>query len=138
MAKASSPIRLQADLMQTAMLTGKRYHRSTAEQIEYWADIGKQVADTLDPDTLLLVSSGLARIRIEPVTSKPVNPGKVFQALEYERNTGTLSQSVTGSVVCYQVSESHPGYLEQVDEQGKATIGQFKAGEFIALADKKR
>ncbi|MCK5666750.1 MAG: hypothetical protein KAI17_24840, partial [Thiotrichaceae bacterium] len=39
MAKALSPVRLQDDLMKAAKLTGDRFHRSTAEQIEYWADI---------------------------------------------------------------------------------------------------
>ncbi len=35
MAKAASPVRLQEDLMQIAEITTRRYHRSTAEQIEY-------------------------------------------------------------------------------------------------------
>ncbi len=39
MAKSASPIRLQEDLMQAAALTGERFHRSTAEQIEYWAEM---------------------------------------------------------------------------------------------------
>jgi hypothetical protein len=49
MAKAASPIRLQKELMQAAELTAKRFHRSTAEQIEYWADLGRSVSSTLDP-----------------------------------------------------------------------------------------
>ncbi|MCF6202823.1 MAG: ParD-like family protein [Methylococcaceae bacterium] len=62
MAKSASPIRLQADLMQAAEITAKRYHRSTAEQIEYWADLGRTVASTLDPDVLLSVAAGLTVI----------------------------------------------------------------------------
>ncbi len=135
MAKAASPIRLQADLMRTATLAGKRFHRSTAEQIEYWADLGRQVAAILDPDTLLSVSSGLARIKIEPVVADPVNPDKVFQSLEQERKAGTLSQSVTQSVIRYQVSESHPGYLEQINQHAEVTTGKFENGEFIELTD---
>lgn len=135
MAKAASPLRLQADLMRTAALAGKRFHRSTAEQIEYWADLGRQVADTLDPDTLLSVSSGLARIRVEPVVGDPVSPDRVFQLLEQERVAGTLSQSVTQSTIRYQVSESHPGYLEQINQHGEITTGKFENGEFTVLAD---
>ncbi|MCB1936185.1 MAG: hypothetical protein KDF59_09600, partial [Nitrosomonas sp.] len=37
MAKSASPIRLQEELMKAAELTASRFHRSTAEQIEYWA-----------------------------------------------------------------------------------------------------
>jgi hypothetical protein len=44
MAKAASPIRLQEELMQAAESTAKRFHRSTAEQIEYWADLGRSVS----------------------------------------------------------------------------------------------
>ncbi len=67
MAKASSPIRLQADLMHAATVTGKRQHRSAAEQIEYWADLGRRLATVVNHDDFLSVASGLAKIKIEPV-----------------------------------------------------------------------
>lgn len=73
MAKATSPIRLQEDLMALAKLTASRFHRSTAEQIEYWAELGRSVASKLDPDVLLSISSGLATIKVEPVYSEPRN-----------------------------------------------------------------
>ncbi len=50
MAKSASPIRLQEDLMKLAAVTGKRPHRSTAEQIEYWAEMGRNVSAMLNPD----------------------------------------------------------------------------------------
>ncbi|WP_269617933.1 TA system antitoxin ParD family protein [Zhongshania sp. BJYM1] len=49
MAKAASPIRLQQDLMQAAESTAKRFHRSTAEQIEYWAELGRSVSSSINP-----------------------------------------------------------------------------------------
>ena len=55
MAKATSPIRLQAEFMHAAALPGKCYHRSTAVQIEYWADMGRLISSFIDPDTLLSV-----------------------------------------------------------------------------------
>ena len=58
MPKANSPIRLQAELMQAAALSGKRNHRSTAEQIEYWADMGRRVASFVDPDAFFLCNRG--------------------------------------------------------------------------------
>ncbi len=131
MAKAASPIRLQEDLMKAAALTGKRFHRSTAEQIEYWAEMGRNVSTVLDPDDLLSVSTGLAKIRIEPVHAEPVDASEVFQSLEVERAAGTLSQTVTSSLVKYQTSLSHPGYLEQIDLDGKVKIGKFQDGVFI-------
>jgi len=133
MAKSASPIRLQADLMQAAAVAGKRLHRSTAEQIEYWADMGRRIATVLGPDDLLSVASGLAKINIEPIYAKPVNPDEVFESLEEDRRTGSLYQITSNSTVRYQVSESHPGYLEQIKPDGEITTGQFDNGEFYPL-----
>jgi hypothetical protein len=133
MAKAASPIRLQEELMQAAELTAKRFHRSTAEQIEYWADLERSVSSTLDPDVLLSVLSGLTIIKTEPVISLPIDPDKVFEELENDRKAGTLLNTITNSAVKYQVSLEHPGYLEQINPNGNMTTGQFENGQFIAL-----
>jgi hypothetical protein len=135
MAKAASPIRLQKDIMQAAILAGKRNHRSTTEQIEYWAEMGRKVAAFLNPDDLLSVSAGLARIRLEPVFVEPIDAQEVFCELETERDNGSLSQTVTRSPVRYQVSPLHPGYLEQIGSNGERTTGTFENGEFIAVSE---
>jgi len=133
MAKSASPIRLQADLMQAAKVTGKRLHRSTAEQIEFWADMGRRVSAILDPDDLLSLASGLAKIKVEPVYGQPVNPENVFSTLEENRKSGALQQMVSSSATRYQISESHPGYLEQINQHGEVTTGKFDDGKFVAL-----
>lgn len=135
MAKAASPIRLQADLMQVAESTAKRFHRSTAEQIEYWADLGRSVSSVLDPDVLLSVRSGLTVIKTEAVLSSPIDPTTVFQALENDRQSGALPDTVTSSVIRYQSSMKYPKYLEKIDQDGNVTVGQFKNGQFVALVE---
>lgn len=132
MAKAASPIRLQEDLMQAAALAGERFHRSTAEQIEYWAEIGRNVAHILDPDDLLSVSAGLAKITVESVHGEPIDPAAVFQSLEVERNNGTLSQTVASGEK-YQISLKYPGNLEQIQPDGRIRTGKFQGGEFIEM-----
>ncbi len=62
--------------------------------------------------------------------TEPVDPGEVFQSLETERAAGTLSQTVTSSLVKYQASFSQPGYLEQLAPYGKIKIGTFYNGKF--------
>ena len=133
MGKALSPVRLQDDLMQAAKLTGERFHRSTAEQIEYWADIGRKVSKVLDPDTLLSISTGLTRVKVEPIYGKPIDPDDVFNRLDAQRQQGTLTQAVTSSAIKYQSSLVHPGYLERIDQQGNVSVGQFKNGEFVTV-----
>lgn len=135
MAKATSPVRLQDDLMQAAKLTGERFHRSTAEQIEYWADIGRKVSKVLDPDTLLSISTGLTQVKVEPIYGKPIDPDDVFNLLESQRQQGTLTQTVTSSTIKYQSSLDHPGYLERIDQQGNVSVGQFKNGEFVTVEE---
>jgi len=135
MAKSASPIRLQAELMQAAESTAKRYHRSTAEQVEYWADLGRSVASELNPDILLSVISGLTVIKTEAVFSAPIDAEAVFQSLESDRENGLLQKSITSNAVRYQASIDHLGYLEQIDSSGSIVIGQFKDGVFEALKD---
>ncbi len=133
MTKAASPVRLQHDLMQAASHAGERWHRSAAQQIEYWASIGRKVAKCVDPDRLLEVSAGLAQIKVEPIEVPPVNPDQVFAALERDRESGTLAASIPTASVRYQTSASHPGYLEQINADGQITVGQFSNGVFTPI-----
>ena len=135
MPKAASPIRLQAELMQSAKMAGHRQHRSTAEQIEYWAGVGRSLSKIIDQDTLLEISAGLVRLKIEPVTPVAVDPEEVFADLERDRKTGELAASVTTSSVRYQVSVSHPGNLEQMLPDGRVIVGQFHDGVFTPLPE---
>ncbi len=133
MAKAHSPVRLQADLMNAATTTGKLMHRSTAEQIEYWASVGRRVASQLTPDNIVALSSGLANIKVEPVTTDAIDPDAVFESLEYDRSSGNLANTISASEVKYQASKNHPGYLEKTDPSGHITVGQFSNGTFVPL-----
>lgn len=135
MAKSASPIRLQAELMQVAESTAKRFHRSTAEQIEYWADLGRSVSSSLDPDVLLSISSGLSTIKIEPVFSADIDASDVFNTLESDRDSGLLRESIVSNPVRYQASIKKTGYLEKVEQDGSITTGKFESGKFIAATD---
>jgi hypothetical protein len=134
MPKAASPVRLQQELMQAAALTGKRFHRSTAEQIEYWASLGQRVAAVLDPDVLLSIQAGLARVRVEPVVGRTLDPEAVFQGLEQQRRTSTLSGAVSSGRIRYQASSTHPGLLERLDPEGTITLGRFEQGRFVPMS----
>ena len=135
MPKATSPVRLQAKLMHAATMVGQRQHRSAAEQIEYWASIGRSVSKIINQDTLLEISSGLVRLKIEPVESAVIVPEEVFSDLERDRKTGRLADLVTTSSVRYQVSVHHPGQLEQILPDGRVIVGQFDDGVFTPLPE---
>ncbi|MDF1644046.1 MAG: hypothetical protein P1U80_07660 [Pseudomonadales bacterium] len=134
MAKAASPVRLQEELMQAATTAGQRMHRSAAEQVEYWASIGRSVARVVDPDNLLAVSAGLAQLKIIPVEPPVIDPDDLFAALEQDRKSGTLAASISAAEVRYQASVAYPGQLEQVHADGSVIVGQFSMGVFTPLS----
>ena len=135
MAKSASPVRLQQDLMEKASLAGARQHRSAAEQIEYWAALGRQVAGVVDPDTLVDVMSGLAALKVVPVAGVVVDPEQAFAVLENGRRSGRLNLAVSGSSLRYQASPAKPGWLEKISPDGKRTLGNFQNGVFEPLED---
>ena len=132
MPKAASPVRLQAELMESARVSGSVQHRSAAEQIEYWADIGRKVSRTIDPDTLLAVEAGLARIVVEKVQTEALDSDSVFAALDADRKSGKLESAIAEkSPIRYQACKDKPGLLEKIDAEGNSIVGQFVDGEFV-------
>ena len=134
MPKASSPVRLQQELMDSAARIGGRHHRSAAEQIEYWAALGRQVAHLLDPDSVLDVAAGITRLTLQPVDPSPVQPEQVFAAVDRDRSSTALAKEVTKAGCRYQACVDHPGYLEQILPDGRRSIGHFRDGSFHPLA----
>jgi hypothetical protein len=130
MPKSPSPVRLQDELMRSAALVGALHQRSAAQQVEYWAALGRSVAGLLDPEQLLAVKSGLARLRVEPIRVVAVDPAAVFDTIEQARQNGTLAASVSTARDRYQASSSHPGLLERISSDGLRTIGTFEDGLF--------
>lgn len=130
MAKASSPVRLQAELMEAATRSGQLAHRSAAEQVEYWASIGRTVGNLLTPDALVAVRSGLAQVKVEPILGSPIDPDQVFANLNQQRQSGQLVNTINTGNVRYQASVQHPGFLEQINPDGSIIIGQFRNGLF--------
>jgi hypothetical protein len=135
MAKHSSPIRLENNLMMAARAAAEIHKRTPAEQIEYWAEIGKNVARLIDPETLIAFKSGLATITVEKVNAKPVGAANVFRNMEQQRSNGTLAANVTSVGKRYEASKTHPGMLDQIDENGSILTGTFNNGKFVPLED---
>ena len=134
MAKAPSPVRLQAELMKAASATGELSKRSAAEQVEYWASLGRTVSNALTPDILVEIASGLAHIRIEKVLATPVASSRVFDALESDRQSGRLTETITSEGIRYQASTTTPGMLDEISPNGTIRVGQFSNGAFIPKA----
>lgn len=118
--------------MKAAAVAGSALHRSAAEQIEYWADIGRKVSKRINLETLLEVEAGLAKITVEKTSPVTIDPDQVFAALDRNRESGALSEAVAAGRIRYQASRTQPGLLEQVHPDGVVVTGQFEHGLFVA------
>jgi hypothetical protein len=117
--------------MKQAKLSGQLNKRSVSEQIEYWAELGRGVSGIIDPETLIKVNSGLAKINVEDTDNTHIDPDDVFATLNEERESGILSRSITSSSTVYQASQVFDGMLECIDQKGNITVGNFENGVFI-------
>ncbi|WP_372782116.1 hypothetical protein [Litorivivens sp.] len=131
MPKANSPVRIQRGLMADATAVGKAHHRSAAEQIEYWADIGRKVSKIIDPDALLRLTAGVVKIALEPAKPVTVDPDDVFAKLDRDRESGAIQAALPANSVRYQACRAHPGKLERISSDGSTQVGEFKGGQFI-------
>ncbi len=134
MAKAQSPVRLEASLMESAKLAGEVLKRSAAEQVEFWASIGRIIAPRLSPNELMELQAGLLDIKLEKAKPVSVDSAGLFAELDQRRTSGALQQAITNNSIRYQVAASHPGYLEQVRPDGSTLIGKFINGQFEPIS----
>lgn len=130
MAKASSPVRLDAELMEEAVRNGRLFNRSAAETIEYWASLGKHIHKYIDPEVMLEIQAGALQLELKSPVVERVSSNSVFQQIEEQRFSGRLNRLVNKDKPVYQASPSHPGLLEQLLPNGKVTRGRFRDGEF--------
>lgn len=137
MAKAQSPVRLEASLMESAALAGEAFKRSAAEQVEFWASIGRIVSARITPNEIMELQAGLTRIKLEKSDDVIIDPKGLLAEIDQKRQSGALQKSITNNDgsgrVCYQASSKKPGYLEQVAPDGTVTIGLFQDGQFKAI-----
>ena len=128
----SVPIRVNDDLAREAEIEGDLMHRSMPKQVEYWAELGKRLSNSLRPKDLLALMQGIAEIRVEIPPPPTVEAEEVFEAVEMASASGRLGPQLTQGYMYYEASTNRPGYLEQEMPDGTRRIGQFKDGEFIA------
>lgn len=66
--------------------------------------------------------------------SVPISSDSIFNKLEQDRKQGALKQRVTQASIRYESSKTQPGLLDRIETDGSRQTGQFRDGEFIALA----
>lgn len=128
---ASRSIRLDAALVRAAEAQGKPQKRSAPGQIEFWAEIGRQVAPLLSPLDLVALSQGLLRLQVERRESALVPAAEVFADVARASRHPFVSPAAEPSSVMYEASRSRKGLLDRLEANGTRTTGTFRNGQFV-------
>ncbi len=128
----STPLRVNDSLFKDAEIEGSFMNRSTAKQVEFWAELGKRVAQSVSPSDMLALMQGIANVRVELPESQPINPEQVFVAVEEASTSYQLGNKVTHGGLYYEASKNRPGLLDRIKPDGARQTGRFENGSFIA------
>jgi len=118
-------------LYQEAEAHGSLLYRSAAQQIEYWAKLGKRIEEDASTSDLQALLAGIANIQFEIPPMKAIEPMSVMTDVDQKISAGQFSQSITRHSLYYEASKERPGLLDQVMPDGTRKTGHFKNGEFI-------
>lgn len=125
----SKPIRIDPSILERAEVEGRLYRRSPPKQIEFWAEIGRQVSSLIDAKDLFAVFTGAAAIEVTHKHSHPVSTAAVLNELKAGRETGELRRLVTGAIARYGVDEN--GRICRITADGRETYGNLVDGLFV-------
>lgn len=141
MSKHATPLRLSESLVDDAKVMSAISHRSTNEQIEYWAHIGQLVETSLSASDIALLLAEKAAVAV--VSNQSVSTEVVYQKSDTEFDPLELMNTVaedspSGELVEVLKQRQHvlyepagvPGLLRAVYPNGDTEIGSFKNGKF--------
>ncbi|MFT3929277.1 MAG: hypothetical protein QM709_03165 [Spongiibacteraceae bacterium] len=77
-------VRLSGELIDAAETIGNAEGRFAAGQIEFWANIGRQLAPHLSPTDLVAIQLGQVHIHVEAMPSPRVNPQDFFTEVKFQ------------------------------------------------------
>lgn len=128
----TTPVRLEDTLVRRAAAEAQVHRRSTPKQIEFWAEIGRTIADAVSAEDLIAIAQGIRTVRVEAVVAEPVTSEELWAEVDTARESGDLGRSIARGRIVYQASETHPGMLDAIYPDGHRVVGNFRDGHFIA------
>ena len=115
----SQPVRLSDDLVLDARLAGEVLKRSIAEQVEFWAFLGRSIEHLLQGDQVLALA-GKLRPLSECLAGVDTPEGRKRVAACLEQRPFPHYEPVAGK----------RGAWVRVDQAGKRETGRFVARQF--------
>ena len=115
---------LSDGIVQDARLVGAMAHRSIAEQIEFWAQLGRAIDSLIEGNhTLALHRAAQARPLSECLASVDSDEGR-------QRVRAYLASQPFPH---YEPAPGSQGLLVRIEEDGTRTLGRFVDREFRAF-----
>lgn len=141
MAAQHSPVRIDPKIMLHARAAAETFHRKVPEQLSYWAEIGRIVESKLPAAELAYLLSGIGTPSVHLPAQGVSDPGLKAQgldiiALAQSHQTAKAFKKASKAIaaksaILYRASVSHPGLLEQIDQEGRVLgVGTFNDGKF--------
>ena len=124
----SQPVKLSDELVLQARIVAGAQERSIASQVEYWAKLGRSVADLIDGRTqqrLTRHAGAKSLSALVESVGEPEGQARLQAYLDSEP---------------FPHFEPHPerkGLLIRTDADGRKTLGRFKNRQFIEIAHAK-
>lgn len=127
----STPLRVNDTLFREAEAEGAFMRRSAAKQVEFWAELGKTLSQSVTNTELLALMQGIAKVRIDLPVTAAIDPQAIFDQVNKSRQAGDLGQAITQNQLYYEASHQNPGLLDEVTPNGKRRTGRFIDGKFV-------
>ena len=134
MAKHTSPMRLNEQLVNEAQSVSALLNRSVAEQIEYWSELGKRVSADLTPAQTIQIMTGTGRLVVETPHFEPLDVLALSSEVEADSRSGALStELLEKGQTLYSPAPEGGGILEARYPDGTSQKGRFTDGKFTPL-----
>ncbi len=143
MSKHSTPLRLNESLVSDAKVMSTIYHRSTNEQIEYWAHIGQLVETTLSASDIALLLADKAEITVSVSGNQSATETVKYEKSDEKFDPLALMNTVAEDSLSGMVAEElkqrqhvlyepagEPGMLRAIYPNGDTEVGTFRNGKF--------
>jgi hypothetical protein len=138
MAKHTSPMRLNDNLVNEAQIVAASMSRTAAEQIEFWSEVGKRVTANLTHAQTLQLMTGNGKVIIEEPAVQSLDVFALAAEVKAESQSSSLSKELLSKgQVLYEAAPEGGGYLIAHLPSGDKLKGKFVDGQFKVARKRK-
>ncbi len=130
-ADTAKPVRLRPALYQAAAHYADIEHRSIAKQVEYWAEIGRWMATSVDQNSIYALLAGTASLDVNHQQSINVSTDDMLRDLAEAKKSGSIKDRILGADVIYDAAPNNPQLIRRTEAQGSVSFGSFVDGRFV-------